>query len=147
MSSDMCTSQDGVKLFVASDVVEMATWTLLRASLLSSELLLLLLLLLLSLPLSCCRCRGSCFRPARLVAKYSQRWPRFAQRAHTGFSLLHLILETAHVLQLSRNLVGSVLAVEGWVAMVLLVLKLLVRQSKNYSNFGPASPWGAWRKQ
>jgi hypothetical protein len=30
--------------------------------------------------------------------------PRFAQRAHVGFSLLHLSLEAAHRLQLSRSL-------------------------------------------
>ena len=48
--------------------------------------------------------RGSCFRPARLVMKYSHTMPRFAQRAHVGFSLLHLTLETAQASQLSRSL-------------------------------------------
>ena len=47
--------------------------------------------------------RGSCFRPARLVTKYSHRMPRFAQRAQIGFSLLHLTLEAAQALQLSRS--------------------------------------------
>ena len=36
-----------------------------------------------------------CFLPPRLVAKYSHAIPRFAQRAHVGFSLLHFSLEAA----------------------------------------------------
>lgn len=48
--------------------------------------------------------RVSCLRPARLVAKYSHARPRFAQRAHVGFSLLHLTLEAAQEWQLSRSL-------------------------------------------
>lgn len=36
-----------------------------------------------------------CFLPPRFVAKYSQAIPRFAQRAHVGFSLLHFSLEAA----------------------------------------------------
>lgn len=48
--------------------------------------------------------RASCLRPARLVTKYSHVRPRFAQRAHVGFSLLHLILEAAQTWQLSRSL-------------------------------------------
>lgn len=43
------------------------------------------------------------FRPPRLLAKYSQTIPRFAQRAQVGLSLLHLSLDAAHPLQLSRN--------------------------------------------
>lgn len=37
--------------------------------------------------------RLACFRPARLVAKYSHVLPRFSQRAHVGLSLLHLSLD------------------------------------------------------
>lgn len=48
--------------------------------------------------------RVSCLRPARLVTKYSHARPRFAQRAHVGFSLLHLTLEAAQAWQLSRSL-------------------------------------------
>ena len=51
--------------------------------------------------------RRSCLRPARLVTKYSHARPRFPQRAQTGFSLLHLTLEAAHVWQLSRSLGGA----------------------------------------
>lgn len=52
--------------------------------------------------------RLSCFRPARLVTKYWQVRLRFAQRAHVGFSLLHLTLEAAQEWQLSRNLGAAV---------------------------------------
>lgn len=48
--------------------------------------------------------RGSCFLPARLVAKYSHVMPCLVQRAHVGLSLLHLTLEAAHGWQLSRSL-------------------------------------------
>lgn len=48
--------------------------------------------------------RLPCFRPARLVAKYSHTMPRFAHRAQVGFSLLHLSLDAAQRLQLSRSL-------------------------------------------
>ncbi len=74
VSSAMWTSmsQGGVEwLLTSGGLVDTATWTLLLASLLSSKMLVLLLLLL--LPVSCCRDRGSCLRPARLVAKYSHR--------------------------------------------------------------------------
>lgn len=50
----------------------------------------------------------SCFLPARLVTKYSQVRLRFAQRAHVGFSLLHLTLEAAQEWQLSRSLGAAV---------------------------------------
>ena len=55
--------------------------------------------------------RLSCFRPARLVTKYWQVRLRFAQRAHVGFSLLHLTLEAAQEWQLSRSL-GAAVAVD-----------------------------------
>lgn len=45
-----------------------------------------------------------CFLPPRFVTKYSQEIPRFEQRAHVGFSLLHFSLEAAQAWQLSRNL-------------------------------------------
>lgn len=48
--------------------------------------------------------RASCLRPARLVTKYSHGKPRLPQRAHVGFSLLHLTLEAAQAWQLSRSL-------------------------------------------
>jgi hypothetical protein len=50
------------------------------------------------------RTRVPGLRPARLVTKYSQGFPCFAQRAQIGFSLLHLIFEAAQRLQLSRSL-------------------------------------------
>lgn len=53
----------------------------------------------------------SCFRPARLVTKYSHVRLRLAQRAHVGFSLLHLTLEAAQEWQLSRSL-GAAVAVD-----------------------------------
>jgi hypothetical protein len=43
-------------------------------------------------------------RPARLVTQYSHTRPRFAQRPHVGFSLLHLTLESAQARQLHRSL-------------------------------------------
>jgi hypothetical protein len=113
-------SQGGVRWLVATDIAETATWTLLCVSLMSSETPLLVMLL----PLSCCRGRGSCFRPARLVAKYSQRRPRLAHRAHSGFSLLHLSLDTAQALQLSRSLVGWVLVGDAGVVIVMDVILL-----------------------
>lgn len=66
--------------------------------------------------LSCCR--GSCFRPARRVAKYSQRRPRLAHLPQIGFSLSHLIFDTAQELQLSRSLLGSLLGSRGDDAIV-----------------------------
>lgn len=45
----------------------------------------------------------SLLRPARLEATYSHSVPRFAQRPHTGLTLLHLTLEAAQAWQLSRS--------------------------------------------
>ena len=47
------------------------------------------------------------FRPERLISEYWQTMLRFEQRAHVGFSLLHLILDAEQLLQLTRSL-GSV---------------------------------------
>jgi hypothetical protein len=48
--------------------------------------------------------RVPCLRRARLLSRYSHTTFRFAHRAHRGFSLVHLILDAAQLLQLSRSL-------------------------------------------
>ena len=48
--------------------------------------------------------RLPCFRPARLVARYSHFLPLLVQREHVGFSVLHFTLEAAQAWQLLRSL-------------------------------------------
>lgn len=69
--------------------------------------------------------RLPCFRPARLVSKYSQAKPRFAQRVHVGFSRLHLILDAAQLLQVLRSLrpVGEMLRRGSEVAIAIRILR------------------------
>ena len=54
------------------------------------------------------RCASVCAgRPERRGMLYEQSCPRFMQRLHSGFSLLHLIFEVAQLSQLLLSVVGA----------------------------------------
>jgi hypothetical protein len=48
--------------------------------------------------------RAVCWRPARLVTRYSHVTPRLAHLMQVGFFLSHFTLDAAHGSQLSRSL-------------------------------------------